>query len=88
VASIAGYIRRLAAAGFEQIDVQDVTKACLGGFYRNIVRWPTQERISGRMKFAESIVVSLICQIIAGYVRSVSKTAVLASAQKPGIRAG
>jgi ubiquinone/menaquinone biosynthesis C-methylase UbiE len=88
VASIAGYIGRLAAAGFEQIDVQDVTKACLSGFYRNILRWPTQERISGRMEFAESIVASLLCQIIAGYVRSVSKTALLASARKPGIRAG
>jgi MPBQ/MSBQ methyltransferase len=88
VASIAGYTTRLAAAGFEQIDVQDVTKACLGGFYRNIVGWPTQERISGRMKFVESILASLLCQIIAGYVRSVSKTALLASARKPGIRHG
>jgi len=86
VASIAGYARSLEAAGFEQIDVQDATEACLGGFYRNILRWPTQERINGRMRFAESILASFLCQIIAGYVRSVSKTALLASARKPLIQ--
>jgi MPBQ/MSBQ methyltransferase len=86
VASIADYARRLEAAGFEQIDVQDATAASLGGFYRNIVRWPMCERASGRMRFAESILASLLCQIIAGYVRGVSKTSLLAAARKPGIR--
>jgi MPBQ/MSBQ methyltransferase len=86
VASIVGYTRCLEAAGFEQIDVQDATEACLGGFYRNIVWWPTQERTHGRMKFAESVLASFLCGIIAGYVRSVSKTCVIASARKPVIR--
>jgi hypothetical protein len=58
----------------------------LGGFYRNIVWWPTQERTHGRMKFAESVLASFLCGIIAGYVRSVSKTCVIASARKPVIR--
>jgi MPBQ/MSBQ methyltransferase len=88
LASIAGYTWRLEAAGFEQTDVQDVTEASLGGFYRNIVHWPTCERTRGRMKFAESILASLLCRIIAGYVRIVSKTCILASARKPVIPAG
>jgi MPBQ/MSBQ methyltransferase len=86
VPDITSYATCLETAGFEEIDVQDATEACLGGFRRNMVRRPASEYTSGRMRFAKRTMVSLGRQIIAGYVGSVSKTYLLASARKPVIR--
>ncbi len=83
VPDIAGFRARLAAAGFEAIDVQDATRACLGGFQRHLAGWPAAEHRGGRMPLAKSIGASLLSRIIAGYFGTVCKTYLMASARKP-----
>lgn len=83
VPDIANFRARLEAAGFEAIDVQDATQACLGGFRRHLARWPASERRRGRMKLCKSIGASLLSPIIAGYFGIVCKTYLMASARKP-----
>jgi MPBQ/MSBQ methyltransferase len=83
VSDIANFRARFEAAGFEAIDVQDATQACLGGFRRHLPRWPASQRRRGRMKFWKSIGASLLSPIIAGYFGLVCKTYVMASARKP-----
>jgi ubiquinone/menaquinone biosynthesis C-methylase UbiE len=83
VPDIQSYRQLLHAAGFADIDVQDETQACLGGFRHNLVHWPAAERHAGRMKLAKSIRTWLFCHLIAGYFGGICKTYVLASARKP-----
>jgi ubiquinone/menaquinone biosynthesis C-methylase UbiE len=80
---IQSYRQLLKAAGFADIDVQDETQNCLGGFRRHLVHWPAAERRAGRMKLAKSIRAWLFCHLIAGYFAGICKTYVLASASKP-----
>ena len=82
VRDIAQYRERLAAAGFTRIDVQDATRACLGGFRRHLARWPASERRAGRMTLGRSIGASLVCWLLAGYFGLVCKSYLLVSAQK------
>jgi len=82
-ADIASFRARFAAAGFEAIDVQDATRACLGGFRRHLARWPASEHRRGRMSLGKSIGASFISRIIAGYFGVVCKSYLLASARKP-----
>jgi len=84
VPDIATYEARLAAAGFEEIAVEDVTKASVGGFRHHLSRWPGQQRRAGKMKLGKCVGASIICQGIAGYFGAVCKTYLLASARKPG----
>jgi len=86
VADIASYRAELEAAGFESVDVQDVTKACLGGFRRHLAHWPLSERRGGRMNLAKTLAASLVSRAIAQYFRIVCKTYLIASARKPGLQ--
>jgi len=83
VLDIASYRARLEVAGFEDVDVQDATRACLGGFRSHLTRWPESERRKGRMNFSKAIMLSLLSRIIARYFGTVCKTYLLASARKP-----
>jgi MPBQ/MSBQ methyltransferase len=83
VPDLAGYAQRLAAAGFVDVDVRDETQACLGGFRRNVVRWPASERRAGRLSFRTGVATALAARLIAGYFGVVSKTYLLATARKP-----
>jgi len=83
VRDIASYGARLEAAGFEAVNVQDATRACLGGFRRYLARWPVSERRDGRMKFGKTIMASLLSRVIAQYFGTVCKTYLIASARKP-----
>jgi ubiquinone/menaquinone biosynthesis C-methylase UbiE len=83
VPDIAGFRVRLAAAGFEAIDVEDATDACLGGFRRHLAGWPAAEHRRGRMPLAKSIGASVLSRMIAKYFGTVCKTYLLASARKP-----
>jgi MPBQ/MSBQ methyltransferase len=83
VSDIAGYRARFAAAGFEAVDVQDATQSCLGGFRHHLAGWPTSERRAGRMKFAKSILASVLSSAIALYFGTVCKTYLIASGRKP-----
>ena len=65
VRDIATYRKRLAEAGFEKIDVQDVTPVVMGGFCRHLARWPGAERRNGHMKLFESLAASLVCRLVA-----------------------
>jgi MPBQ/MSBQ methyltransferase len=82
VPDIAHYRERLAAAGFTAIAVDDATEACLGGFRRNLARWPASERRAGRMKLGKSLAASLICRTLAGYFGLVCKNYLLVSGRK------
>jgi SAM-dependent methyltransferase len=83
VPDIPSYRQLLQAAGFADIDVQDETQACLGGFRRNLVHWPAAERRAGHIKLAKSIRTWLFCHLIAGYFGAICKTYVLVSGRKP-----
>jgi MPBQ/MSBQ methyltransferase len=84
--NIASFGARLKAAGFEEVDVQDATQACLGGFRRHLARWPASEHKNGRMTLGKSIGASLLSRVIAGYFGVVCKTYLLASARKPAVQ--
>lgn len=83
VPDIASYRARMETAGFEGVNVQDVTQACLGGFRRHLARWPASEHHGGRMKLSKTIAASLLSAIIAQYFGIVCKTYLIASARKP-----
>jgi len=83
IASLAEFRSRLAAAGFEAVDVQDVTQACVGGFRRHVARWPAAERRGGRMSMGKSIVASVVAWAMGAYIGSVCSTYMTASARKP-----
>lgn len=83
VPSIADYRARLAAAGFVSIDVTDATGLCVGGFHKNLARWPGAERRAGRMKLSRSLGAALICKLLAAYFGRVCKSYLLVSARKP-----
>ena len=82
-ADVADFRARVEAAGFEAVDVQDATQACLTGFRRYLVRWPASERRAGRMKPGKSIGAGLISRVIAAYFGTVCKAYLLVSARKP-----
>jgi MPBQ/MSBQ methyltransferase len=88
VPDIATYRARMETAGFEGVNVQDATQACLGGFRRHLVRWPASEHQGGRMKLGKTIAASLLSRIIAQYFTIVCKTYLIASARKPIIPEG
>jgi len=83
VPNMADYKARLAASGFNAIDVIDTTDFCLGGFRRNLARWPAAERRAGRMKLSRSLGASLTFKLLAAYFGWVCKTYLLVSARKP-----
>jgi MPBQ/MSBQ methyltransferase len=84
VPDVASYRARLEDSGFEGVDVQDATQACLSGFRRHLARWPLFERRGGRMKLGKTIMASLLSRVIAQYFGTVCKTYLIASARKPG----
>jgi SAM-dependent methyltransferase len=83
VPDIATYRRRLEAAGFVDIDICDMTAACLGAFRRHVVRWPAAEHRAGRMSFRTSVAASIVSWIFAAYCGAVTRTYLLVSARKP-----
>jgi MPBQ/MSBQ methyltransferase len=82
-ADIDSYRDRYNAAGFEAVDVEDATHACLGGFRRHLARWPASERKAGRMSLVTSAAASLISPLIAAYFGVVCKAYLMASGRKP-----
>jgi MPBQ/MSBQ methyltransferase len=85
VGDLAGFGARLEAAGFEAVEVEDATDACLGGFRRHLVGWPAAERRGGRMGIVKSIGASVMSRLIAGYIKCIGKSYLLASARKPAV---
>jgi SAM-dependent methyltransferase len=83
VSSVADYGARLAATGFNDIDVMDATDSCLGGFRRNLVRWPAAERRAGRMKLSRSLGAALAFRVMASYFGLICRSYLLVSARKP-----
>jgi SAM-dependent methyltransferase len=83
VPRIVDYHDRLAAAGLVAIDVTDATSFCLGGFRKNLSRWPSAERRAGRMDLLQSLAAALICRLLAACIGMVCKTYLLVSARKP-----
>jgi len=83
VRSVADYRARLAAASFVAIDVTDATGPCVGGFCKNLSRWPGVERRAGRMKWSRSLGAALVCKLLAAYFGRVCKNYLLVSARKP-----
>jgi len=83
VPDIRSYHAELEAAGFESVDVQDATQACLKGFGKHLERWPLYEHRRGRMKLGKAIAASVISRVVAQYFRTVCKTYLMASARKP-----
>ncbi len=80
---IASYRTGFEAAGFESVDVQDATQACLRGFEKHLMRWPLSERRHGRMGLAKTIAATAVSRGIAQYFRIVCKAYLIASAMKP-----
>lgn len=78
----AEYRKRLEVAGFSQINIEDRTKACLGGFRRNLVRWPANERRARRMTRTQLIAATAICRVLSGYLWATTKAYLLVSARK------
>lgn len=87
IPDIESYRAQLQAAGFESVDVQDATQACLRGFGRHLMRWPMSEHRQGRMKLGKSIAASFVSRAIGLYFRAVCKTYLIASARKPMLSA-
>ena len=83
VPRIVDYNDRLAAAGLISIDVTDATSVCLGGFRKNLSRWPGAERRAGRMNLLQSLAAAPICSLLAACIGMVCKTYLLVSARKP-----
>jgi MPBQ/MSBQ methyltransferase len=83
VPRIVDYHDRLAAAGLVAIDVTDATSFCLGGFRKNLSRWPSAERRAGRMDWLESLAAAPICGLLAACIGMVCKSYLLVSARKP-----
>ncbi|MBT3069483.1 methyltransferase domain-containing protein [Rhodomicrobium sp. Az07] len=77
------YRRRMANAGFVNIDVRDATRACLGGFRRHLSHWPAEERRKQQMSLGQSLVAGVVSRSIARYFAAVCKTYVIAAATKP-----
>lgn len=83
VPDIAAYRTLLAAAGFQDVKVEDATDDCLGGFRRSLVAWPASERRKGAMSLKSALGTAAVCRLIAGYFGAVSKAYLLVSAKKP-----
>jgi hypothetical protein len=83
VSDLPSYRRRLEAAGFEKVDVQDATLACMGGFRKHLTQWPTAARRRGHMSLGKSLGAAIVCRVIAAYCGRTTKNYLLASAQKP-----
>jgi MPBQ/MSBQ methyltransferase len=83
VPRIVDYRDRLAAAGLVAIDVTDATSFCLGGFRKNLSRWPSAERRAGRMDLLQSLAAAPICGLLAACIGMVCKSYLLVSARKP-----
>ena len=84
VRDIAEYRKRLAEAGFTNIDIKDETNACLGQFRTNLARWPMTEYQAGRLRFRRTLGMLLVCRILAAYFGFSCKTYLLVSARKNG----
>ncbi len=82
-ADVEDYRRHLAVAGFVEIDLDDQTEACLGGFRRSLKGWPRSEYAAGRMVWPEKAIASGVCRILAGYFGLIAKTYLLIAARKP-----
>lgn len=83
VADIPAYRAQFASAGFGEVEVEDATDHCLGGFRRNLVAWPAAERARGAMNLSTSIGTAAACRLIAGYFGTVTKAYLLVNARKP-----
>lgn len=81
---VAEYRRRMMAAGFTAVTIDDRTDDCLGRFRRNLTRWPRAERAAGRMDFAQMIAASGACWLLSGYLGATTKAYLLVSGRKPG----
>ncbi len=77
------YRSRFKAAGFDNVNVRDVTDACLGGFRRHLSQWPMAERRNGRMSLGKSAVASFASAMIARYFHTVCKSYLIAYGRKP-----
>jgi len=82
VPNVAGYRRLLEQVGFNAVDVQDATAACLGCFRKSLARWPMAQHKAGRLKLRTALLRSAIARVIAGYFGATCKAYVLASARK------
>lgn len=82
--SIAAYRDLLAKIGFVDVQIDDETDNCLGGFRRSLTGWPARERAAGRMSFGTGLASRIICAGVAAYFGFVSKNYLLVSARKAG----
>ena len=69
--------------GFREIDVQNATNDCLGGFRRSLVAWPAKERRAGRLKFKDALGTAVVCRAISAWFGTTMKAYLLVSARKP-----
>lgn len=83
IADIASYRAALGAASFQDVEVEDATDDCLGGFRRSLVSWPASERAKGTLSLRSSLGAATVCRLIAGYFGAVAKAYLLVSARKP-----
>lgn len=83
VSGVGAYRRRLEAAGFVSVAVDDATDICLGRFRRNLAGWPAAQRRAGRLKFGKALRRSLVAHAISGYFGVTCGGYVLAAARKP-----
>ncbi len=83
VPNVASYRRLLEQVGFDPVDVQDATAACLGRFRKNLSRWPMTQHRAGRLTFHTALLRATMARGIAWYFGATCKAYVLASARKP-----
>ena len=83
VSGIDDYRRRLEAAGFTGIDIEEATRECLGGFRRNLALWPRSPENAGQGGLGTRLKLSLACHAISVYLGSTSKAYLLVTAIKP-----
>ena len=83
LADISLYRTQMAAAGFDKIEIEDVSDVSLRTFCRNLAAWPASEYRAGRSKLSKAIRRSIIYRMLAGYFRGMCKAYVLAAARKP-----
>ena len=83
LADVSRYRSHLEAAGFDKIEIEDVSEVSLRTFCRNLATWPASEYRAGRSKLSKAVRRSIVHRMLAGYFRGMCKAYVLAAARKP-----
>jgi SAM-dependent methyltransferase len=83
VSNIDAYRRPMQAAGFTDIEVEDATDACLGGFRRNLANWAQSPDNANQKRFGRKLLLSLGCKVVAAYFGLICRTYLLVAARKP-----